>query len=87
VILKNLSEQDICFDSNLKELIDLEGNVMDLFDQHDSKGQMLSTCSQEELPIDHAISLARNIPNQLLECPALVVKCNEICMFVLIHLQ
>ncbi len=33
-----LKEQDICLDSDLKELIDLEGNAMDLFDQCDSKG-------------------------------------------------
>ncbi len=37
-ILKNLSEQEICFDSKLKELIVLEWNAMDLYDQGDSKG-------------------------------------------------
>ncbi len=40
-ILKNLSEQDICFDS--KDLIDCERNVVDLSDQRDSKGQILIT--------------------------------------------
>ncbi len=35
-ILKNMSEQDICLDCNLKELIDWEGNVMELFDQRDT---------------------------------------------------
>ncbi len=40
-ILKNLSEEDICFDSI--DLIDLEGNAVDLYDQRDSKGQMLFT--------------------------------------------
>jgi hypothetical protein len=38
VILKNLSEQDICFDS--KDLIDLERNAVDLDDQRDSKDTM-----------------------------------------------
>ena len=38
VILQNLSEQDICFDS--KDLIDQERNYVDLFDQYDSKGQL-----------------------------------------------
>jgi hypothetical protein len=40
-ILKNLSEQDICFDS--KVLVDLERNAVDLYDQRDSKGQMSFT--------------------------------------------
>ena len=55
VILQNLSEQDICFDSNLKELIARERNAMDsdLFDQRDSKGQMPYISGQEGLPIDH----------------------------------
>jgi hypothetical protein len=37
-ILKNLSEQDICFSS--KDLVDHERNAVDLHDQSDSKGQM-----------------------------------------------
>jgi hypothetical protein len=45
-ILQNLSEQDICFDSNLKTLIDRERvlgrHAMDLFDQRNCKGQMPS---------------------------------------------
>ncbi len=41
VILKNLSEQDICFDS--KDLIDHEWNAVDPYDQRDSKGQILFT--------------------------------------------
>ncbi len=40
-ILKNLSEQDICLDSN--DLIDSERNAVDLNEQRDSRGQMLST--------------------------------------------
>ncbi len=47
-ILQNLSEQDICcFDSNLKDLIDQEGNAMDLYDQCDSKVLMTFISSQE----------------------------------------
>ena len=42
-MLQNLSEQDICFDSNLKESIDRESNAVDLYAQRDSKGQMSST--------------------------------------------
>ncbi len=38
-ILKNLSEQDICFDS--KDMIDRERNSVDLNDQRDSKGQKI----------------------------------------------
>ena len=38
-ILQNLTEQDTCFDS--KDLIDRERNAVDLYDQRDSKGQML----------------------------------------------
>ena len=41
-IFKNLFEQDTCLDSSLKELIDWGRNAKDLFDQHDSKGQMQS---------------------------------------------
>jgi hypothetical protein len=40
-IVKNLSEQDICFDS--KDLIDSERNAVDLNDQRDSKGQISFT--------------------------------------------
>ena len=40
-ILKNLSEQDICFDS--QDLVDCERNAVDLNDQRDSKGQILLT--------------------------------------------
>ena len=47
VILQNLSEQDTCFDS--KDLIDRESNVVDLYDQRDSKGQM-SCSSFSQLP-------------------------------------
>jgi hypothetical protein len=43
-ILKNLSEQDICFDS--KDLIDRERNAVDLDDQLDSKGQISFTSSK-----------------------------------------
>jgi hypothetical protein len=67
----------MCFDSNLKELIDREGNVMYLNDQRVSKGQMTSFSRQEGLPIDHDISLARNILNQLPESSALVVLSHE----------
>jgi hypothetical protein len=38
VILKNLSDQDICSDS--KDLIDLERNAVDLYGQCDRKGQI-----------------------------------------------
>ncbi len=38
-ILKNLSDQDICSDS--KDLIDCARNTVDLYDQRDSKGQIL----------------------------------------------
>ena len=37
-ILQNLSEQDKCFGS--KDLIDLERNAVDIYDQRDSKGPM-----------------------------------------------
>ena len=65
---------------------------MDLFDQRDSKGQMQSISSQEGLPIDHDIPLARNVLNQMPEFPALVVPSNEIWnildkIFVLIYVQ
>jgi hypothetical protein len=40
-ILKNLSEQDICFDS--KDLMDSEKNAVNLDDLCDSKGQMSFT--------------------------------------------
>ena len=60
-ILQNLSEQGVCFDSSWKELIDRERNAMDLFDLRDSKGQMQSISSQEGMPIDDDIPLARNI--------------------------
>ena len=59
-ILQNLSEQDICFGSSLKER-----NAMNLLDQRDSKGQMLSISSREGLPIGHDMPLARNVLNQL----------------------
>jgi hypothetical protein len=62
-ILQNLSEHDIFFDSNLKESIDRERNAIDLFDLRDSKGEMQSICSQEGLPIDHDLLLARNVLN------------------------
>ncbi len=42
MLLQNLSEQDIYFDSNLKELIGLERGAVDLYDQRDSKGQISS---------------------------------------------
>ena len=61
-ILQNLSEQDIRFDS--KDLIDLERNAVDLYDQRDSKGQMLFISFKEECPKDH-LQLARNTLNQL----------------------
>ncbi len=76
--LQNLSEQDKCYDSNLKELIAGEGNAMDPFDQRDSKGQMQRISSQEGLPIDHDKSIARNVQNLLPESPALSVLSNEI---------
>ncbi len=41
VILKNLSQHDACFES--KDLIDLERNAVDLYDQLNSKGQMSFT--------------------------------------------
>jgi hypothetical protein len=92
VILQNLSEQDICFGCNLREWIDREGNSMDLFDQHDSKGQTTSISSQEGLPIDHGMLLTRNVLIQLPEFPALVVLSNEIWnilenIFVPIYVQ
>jgi hypothetical protein len=40
-ICQILSESDTCFDS--KDLIDSERNAIDLYDQRDSKGQMLFT--------------------------------------------
>ncbi len=65
---------------------------MDLFDQRDGREQMQPIFSQEGLPINHDILLARNVLNQLPEFPALVVLSNEIWtildkMFVLIHMQ
>ncbi len=65
---------------------------MDLFDQCDSKGPMTSISSQEGLHIDHDISSARYVPNQLPEFPALVLLSIEIWnildnIFVLIHVQ
>jgi hypothetical protein len=52
-ILQNLSEQDICFDS--KDLIRQERKAVDLYDQRDSKGQMLFISFKEVFPKDHLI--------------------------------
>ena len=56
-ILQNLSEQDICFDS--KDLIHRERNAVDLYDQHDSKGQMsfisFKEGSPNTSPKDHSV--------------------------------
>ena len=57
-ILQNLSEQDTCFDS--KDLIDLERNAVDLYDQRDSKGQMSFSSFKEGFPEDH-LQLAGNV--------------------------
>jgi hypothetical protein len=77
-IFQNLSNQDICFNSIVKEVIDLERNATNLFDQHDSKGQTPSISSQEGSPIDLDIPLARTILNKLPECPALLVPTDDI---------
>ena len=61
-ILQNLSEQDICFYS--KKLIDQERNDVDLYDQRDSKGQMLFISFKEGFP-KGCLQLARNVINQL----------------------
>jgi hypothetical protein len=50
--LQNLSEQNtICFDS--KDLIHQEMNAKDLYDQRDSKGQMLFISFKEGFPKYH----------------------------------
>ena len=46
-ILQNLSEQDTCFSS--KDLIDPERKAVDLYDQRDSKGQIIFS-SFNQLP-------------------------------------
>ena len=61
-ILQNLPKQDICFDS--KDLIDLESNAVDLYDQRDRKGQMSFISFKKGFPKDH-LHLARNALNQL----------------------
>ena len=61
-ILQNLSEQDTCFDS--KDLIDRERNVVDQYDQRDSKGKMSFISFKEGFPKDY-LQLARNVLNQL----------------------
>ncbi len=61
-ILMNLPKQDICFDS--KDLIDQESNAVDLYDQRDSKGQMLFISFKEGFPKYH-LQLARHVLNQL----------------------
>ena len=45
-ILQNLSEQDICFDSN--DLIEQERNAVDLYDQRDAKQKFRSSASNED---------------------------------------
>jgi hypothetical protein len=47
-------------------------------DIYDSKGKMPSISSQEGLPTDHDIPLARYVLNKLLDYPALLVLSNEI---------
>ncbi len=56
-ILQNLSKQDICFDS--KDLIHRERNAVDLYDQRESKGQMLFICFNEGSPKDHLVGKER----------------------------
>ena len=64
VILQNLSENDVCFDS--KDLIDREMNAVDLYDQRDSKGQMSFISFKEDFQKDYLqFMLARNVLNQL----------------------
>ncbi len=60
------SEQDICF--GMKDSIDCERNAMDLYDQRDSKGQMLFNSVKEGF---------QNILDQLPEFSASIVLSNE----------
>ena len=59
-ILQNLSKQDICFDS--KDLIRLERNAVDLYDQRDSKGQISFISFKEGFPKDHLVGKERLKP-------------------------
>ncbi len=52
-LLQNLSKQDIYFNS--KDLIHQERNAVDLYDQRDSKGQMLFISFKEGFPKDHLV--------------------------------
>jgi hypothetical protein len=68
-ILKNLSEQDIYFDS--KDLIDSKRNAVGQDNQPDSKGKMSSNSFKEEYPKEPLYIIGKECPKSAARTPSI----------------